>query len=112
MPDQEARTDEGAERAWHQALVFAVTGERRPELGRQARPDLDAVVAAIGARPRGAYPVPADLADGIGAAQLAALLQQVRARLAAAGPQPVLAERSPDAAERRLLADVPPHHGS
>ena len=97
---------------WHQALVVAVTGERRPELGRQTRPDLDAVIAAIGDRPQGAHPVPADLTDGIGAAQLAAVLTALRARLAAAGSRPVLAEREPDAAERRLLADVPPHHGS
>ena len=98
--------------AWHQALVVAVTGERRPELGRQGTPDLDAVVAAIGARPQGAHPVPADLTDGIGAAQLAAVLIALRTRLAATDSRPVLSEREPDAAERRLLADVPPHHGS
>jgi hypothetical protein len=97
---------------WHQALVFAVTGERRPELGRQVAPDLDAVVDAIGDHPVGAHPVPADLTDGIGAAQLAAVLTALRTRLWAAGPRPVVAERAPDAAERRLLADVPPHHGS
>lgn len=97
---------------WHQALVFAVTGERRPELGRQDIPDLAVVVAEVGGRPRGAYAVPADLTDGIGAAQLAAVLIALRARLAAAASRPVLAERAPDAAERRLLADVPPHHGS
>jgi hypothetical protein len=97
---------------WHQALVFAVTGERRPELGRQEQPDLDAVVGALSGRPRGAYPVPADLRSGIGAAQLAAVLTELRRRLTAGGSRPVLAERAPDAAERRLLAEVPPHHGS
>jgi hypothetical protein len=97
---------------WHQALVYAVTGELRPELGRQEEPDLGAVVDAIGDRPRGAHPVPADLRSGIGAAQLAAVLTELRRRLAASGPRQVLAERAPDAAERRLLADVPPHHGS
>ncbi len=99
-------------KTWHQALAFAVTGERRPDLGRQATPDLDVVLAAIADHPRGAHAVPPDLTDGIGAAQLAAVLTELRARLSAAGSRPVLAERSPDAAERRLLADVPPHHGS
>lgn len=97
---------------WHQALVFAVTGERRPELSRQDAPDLDVVVAALRDRPRGAHPVPADLRGGIGAAQLAAVLTELRRRLAVSGPRPVLAERTPDADERRLLADVPPHHGA
>lgn len=97
---------------WHQALVHAVTGERRPELGRQDEPDLDVVVAALAGAPRGAHPVPADLTDGIGPARFAAVLTALRARLAASDARPVLAERSPDAAERRLLADVPPHHGS
>ena len=96
---------------WHQALVYAITGERRPELGRQAEPDLDAVVAVLGDATRGARPVPADLREGIGPAQLAAVLTELRSRLAAASSRPVLAERAPDAAERRLLADVPPHHG-
>lgn len=97
---------------WHQALVLAVTGERRPDLGQQDEPDLDAVLAALGDAPRGAHPVPADLTEGIGAARFAAVLTVLRGRLAASSARPVLAERSPDAAERRLLADVPPHHGS
>lgn len=103
---------DGRARAWHQALVFAVTGERRPELDRQDGPDLDAVLAAVGDRPRGAYPVPSDLTSGIGPAQLAAVLTELRRRLAGQAARPVLAERRPDADERRLLADVPPHHGS
>ena len=97
---------------WHQALVFAVTGERRPDLGQQDEPDLSAVLATLGDAPRGAHPVPADLTEGIGAARFAAVLTALRGRLTASGARPVLAERSPDAAERRLLADVPPHHGS
>jgi hypothetical protein len=101
-----------AGRTWHQALVFAVTGERRPELGRQEQPDLDVVVDALDGRPRGAHPVPADLRSGIGPAHLAAVLTELRRRLATTGSKQVLAERAPDAAERRLLAEVPPHHGS
>jgi hypothetical protein len=95
---------------WHQALVYAVTGERRPELGRQVEPDLEAVVAVLGGRTRGAHPVPPDLTDGIGPARLAAVLLELRRRVAASGSRPVVAERAPDADERRLLAEVPPHH--
>lgn len=102
----------GPTTTWHQALVFAVTGERRPDLGRQDRPDLDLVVEALGDRTRGAHLVPEDLTDGIGAARLAAVLTELRSRLSAADSRPVLAERAPDAAERRLLAEVPPHHGA
>lgn len=98
--------------AWHQALVFAVTGERRPELGRQDEPDLDVVLAASGDASGGAHPVPSDLTEGIGAARFVAVLTVLRGRLAEPDARPVLAERAPDAAERRLLAEVPPHHGS
>ena len=56
--------------------------------------------------------MPSDLTQGIGAAQLAAVLTALRSRSAASVARPILAERSPDAAERRLLAEVPPHHGS
>jgi hypothetical protein len=100
----------GAEATWHQALVFALTGERRADLGRQTAPDLDVVVRVLGDRPRGAYAVPPDLTLGIGAAQLAAVLIELRSRLTASDARPVLVDRAPDAAERRLLADVPPHH--
>ncbi len=98
--------------AWHEALVYAVTGQRHPELGRQERPDLDVVAALLRGARTGAHVVPPDLRRGIGAAQLAAVLVELRRRVAASGPQAVLAERALDAAERRLLADVPPHHGS
>ncbi|SEQ92106.1 hypothetical protein [Microlunatus flavus] len=101
----------GEPRAWHQALAYAVSGERRPELGVQEVPDLDVVAAALAGRTVGAHAVPPDLREGIGAAQLAALVTALRARLDA-GAHPVLADRAPDADERRLLADVPPHHGT
>ena len=98
-------------RTWHQALVFAVTGERRPGLGVQEAADLDAVAELLAGRDLGAHVVPADLRKGIGAAQLAALVTALRSRLARGG-RPVLADRAPDADERRLLVDVPPHHGA
>ena len=108
--------------AWHQALAYALTGVRFPELGRQARPDLDAVTAFL--RPRlgvdvepaellRPHALPADLAVGLGAAQLWAGVAELRRRL---GPAASGAEVAPfrplSADERRLLQDVPPHHGS
>ena len=36
--------------AWHQALAFAVTGVRFEDLGRQTRPDLDALTALLRTR--------------------------------------------------------------
>ncbi len=91
--------------------MHAVSGERRPELGEQDVPDLDTVVAALAGKPRGAHPVPADLLEGIGAAHFAAVLTDLRTRLVSQ-TRPVLSDRAPDADERRLLADVPPHHGA
>lgn len=91
--------------------MYAVSGERRSELGEQEAPDLGVVVDALAGRPRDAYAVPADLREGIGPAQLAAVLLELRARLATQ-PRPVLVDRPPDADERRLLADAPPHHGA
>ncbi len=103
---------------WHAALAYAVTGCRW-DLGRQVAPDVDAVVALIRLRASPEqrmgppHQVPADLMDGIGAAQFHAASAQVRDALApASGPPPVVADRALSADERRLLADVPPHHGS
>ena len=108
--------------AWHQALAYAVTGRRFPELGHQASPDLAAVVAFVerelaAGLDRGLltdlHPLPADLAAGVGAAQLAAAAAEVRRRLGVTpGPGAVIRERALTADERRLLQDVPPHHGS
>lgn len=96
---------------WHQVLVYALTGERRPELGQQRVADLDVVVAALQGRRTGAHAVPADLRSGIGAAQLAAVLAELRSRLAQeAGGQPVVRDRVLSADERRLTEDAPPHH--
>jgi hypothetical protein len=107
-------------RPWHQALAWVVTGVRFDDLGQQARPDPEALAELL--RPRlGAevdpaeltrsHPLPAELAEGLGAAQLAAAAAELRRRLS--GPPPaVVAEQRPFTAdERRLLQDVPPHHG-
>lgn len=99
------------QRFWHQALAYALSGERRAELGKQYAPDLDVVAEALAGRALGRYSVPADLCEGIGPARLAALVTAVQVRLAAP-PLLVLANRVLDADERRLLTEVPPHHGS
>lgn len=105
---------------WHQALAYAVTGRRYPELGRQERPDLDALTAFLEACPpseldpaalRTAHPLPPDLAAGLGAAQLWTLVADLRSRLVAAPASTVARSRPLSADERRLLQDVPPHHG-
>ena len=106
--------------AWHQALAYAVTGVRLEDLGRQSRPDLDVLVALLHPRlgvdlDRAAltrtHPLPTDLAEGLGAAQLAAAVAELRRRLTATTPAVVAGDRPLTADERRLLEDVPPHHG-
>ena len=118
--DPEVTVEERSLPAWHQALAYAVTGVRLEGLGRQLRPDLDVLTALL--RPRfetdldpaelvRAHPLPPDLADGIGAAQLWAAVAELRHRLSGPVPAVVADERPLTADERRLLHDVPPHHG-
>lgn len=108
--------------AWHQALAYALTGRRFPELGRQSAPDLDALADFLrselgeGVDPRElsrAHPLPADLAAGLGPAQLGAVVSELRRRLSGERPAVAVTRQRPlTADERRLLQDVPPHHGS
>jgi hypothetical protein len=105
--------------AWHQALVFAVTGQRLTGLGRQGQPDLAEVARIVGeqvdlSRPLGPpRVVPPELMAGIGPAQFLAALTQLRRELSSDPvPTSVVANRPLTADERRLLTDVPPHHGS
>lgn len=108
--------------AWHQALAYAVTGRRYPELGRQPRPDLAEVAAFLSQhRPAdpvgpggGLHPVPPDLVEGVGPAQFWAAVSELSRRLDGdVRPAiPVVADRPLSADEQRLLRDVPPHHGS
>ena len=96
---------------WHQALAYAVTGRRFPELGEQDQPDLDALAVWLSGRVRAVVaPVPSDLTAGLGAAQFHAALAELRRRLQPSLEAPVLANRALTDEERRLLADVPPHH--
>lgn len=121
-------------RRWHQALTFAITGQRWDSLDEHDPPDvrrlLDAVQSRVPLaeltseleklRRRGdpwPYPVPADLMTGLGYAQFAAALAMVQAALRGRGVTPpaipkVTADRPPTADERRLHEDVPPHHGT
>lgn len=126
--------DSGGGLRWHQALAWAVTGQAHPELGEQRGPDLPALAERLLAEPgarqqiqqlteaeraRGAtWPtaVPPQLMGGLGAAQFTAALADLCRLLSdvtspGAPLRPVLSSRAPDAAERRLLEDVPPHHG-
>jgi hypothetical protein len=111
--------------AWHQALAYAICGQRLRELGRQDEPDLADLVRVLskGAdlaslvqeqRRSGAWPhpVPNELLAGLGWAQFSAALTVLITRLDL-GPghaKWTLSNRPPDADERRLLHDVPPHH--
>jgi hypothetical protein len=111
--------------AWHQALAYAICGQRLSELGRQDEPDLDELIRVLSndaalaplvqdQRRSGAWPhaVPDELMAGLGWAQFSAALTALITRLDL-GPGSAkrrLSNRPPDAKERRLLHDVPPHH--
>ena len=105
-----------ADPAWHQALAYAVLGRRLPELGGQDRPDVAGLAGRlreVGASGTTApYAVPPDLLAGVGPAQFLAALTELRRQLA--GPPlpagPGAAGLTAD--DRRLLAEVPPHHGT
>jgi hypothetical protein len=129
----EPEPEASPQRFWHQALAYAVTGRRLDGLGRQTSPEvvvlraeLDRQVGLTGladrARSRLAagerWPdaVPADLMTGLGHAQFAAALTELR-RLLDVDRRVVPRTTSDDvntssADLRRLLDEVPPHHGS
>lgn len=76
----------------------------------RVRAHAEAVLAAGEVWP---HPVPEDLRAPVGAARLLAVLQQVQGDLGLFGRAAAPAPRRPlTADERRLLNDVPPHHGS
>ncbi|GAA1720979.1 hypothetical protein [Propioniferax innocua] len=95
---------------WHIALVAALTGERRDDLGLQTEPDMDVVLDMVGDQPLGHHAVPDDLMEQLPAARFAAVLVELRRRRAV-GRVPAPGPRSLDADDRRLLADRPPHWG-
>jgi hypothetical protein len=126
---------------WHQALSYALTGERRDETADQTSPDLELLAHQLAAEPGSEalsahaterldqgepwpHPVPPDLMAGLGYAQFAAALSEL-VRSLGLRPSTVPAVRNPtsERAEsetaappsadlRRLLDEVPPHHGS
>ena len=116
--------EESVEPAWHQALAYAVTGQRLEELGRQRQPDVARLADELEqlAGPGGIdrswsveyaeQLVPAELMDGIGAAQFWAVLDDLRHVLGLADPgsPAVTTDRPLTAEENRLSADRPPHH--
>lgn len=109
-------TDDPELKAWHQALAYAQTGRRLEDLGRQPTPDPAALAGLLRHRDlaggSAVHAVPADLMRGLGPAQFLAALAQLRSALAPApATAPVLANRPLTPEERRLLIDVPPHHG-
>lgn len=119
-----------SEARWHSTLAYALVGESF-DLGVQCRPDAEELARALSERGWDApavrahaleerragrpwpHPLDADARAGMGAAQWFAALGRARAALGV----DVLAERAPsprttlDADERRLMAEVPPHHG-
>ena len=118
-------------RPWHQALAYALTGQRWESLGVQSQPDIneliqllriDPGVEALSAHARATvrrgeswpHPVPAEKVIGLGYAQFAAALAQLQRALGIeplVDAAPRVGEVSPPtAAERRLLDEVPPHH--
>lgn len=102
--------------SWHQALAYAVTGRRFGDLGRQSKPDPLALAGVLRERGlavgSGSSAVPADLMRGLGPAQFLAALAQLRSALTPAAAAEVLADRPLTPDERRLLTEVPPHHGA
>jgi hypothetical protein len=120
---------------WHQALGYAMTGQRldaldaldgldpldgqdRLNLPVLARTLLDLqrarqVVLASSVVER--HHVPADLRAGIGPAQFWAALSELTMlvnRSQPTRPSPVIADRPLTPEERRLTDETPPHHGS
>lgn len=114
-----------SDEALAQALGLALTGE--PGVISGAATDVLAGLTASGwtparilshaeaARASGVvwpHPVPADLRRLAGSARLFAVLQQVQRDLGVFGqPAAPAPARALTADERRLLGEVPPHHG-
>jgi len=110
---------------WHQALAYAILGRRLPGLSHQDHPDvaaladelsaddqLGASVKALRAQGTWPLPVPSDLMVGLSWAQFMAALAELVQKLGfdAHRSHPAV-DRPANADERRLLDEVPPHHG-
>jgi hypothetical protein len=129
MPERD-RSEPGRLR---HAVTYAITGTEpaSPTPEPAATPpgtgssfDVEALIAELGgvaalrevaAQARAAgrgwpYPIPERLRDGLGAAQLYAAVERVRAVIDEPRPT-VRRATTPNADDHRLLRDVPPHHG-
>lgn len=113
------------------AVAFALTGQLAEPPGAQpsGRPEdllaalaalgmdadrLDAIRAGrVGAGQPWPVPVPAELRQGLGPAQLLATIQACREMLGLRQRQARVRDASAplDPGDRRLLAELPPHHG-
>jgi hypothetical protein len=110
-----------AARPWHQALAYAVTGQRIEAFGLQAGPEVSRLAAELQRRQAAGevrllnvpVTVPDDLMAGLGAAQYRAALAGLRRTLGTepAGGGVVVTGRTLTPEEQRLEADRPPHHG-
>jgi hypothetical protein len=117
-------------RRWHAALAYALLGRVPNGLREAGRTDLTLLLsdldhqpgglAAIrfeiaNARAAGSWPrrPPSVLTTGLGPAQFAAALAELRRRLGVDDDsvRRVRSSRRLDADEQRLQAEVPPHHG-
>ena len=114
---------------WHAALCYAVLGRIPDGLPEPGGVDLSRLLADLDARWPGGLAainaelavrrerrepspvVPDDLRAGLAPAQFASALAAIRQELQTAAPTRVRAPRDLDADERRLQAEVPPHHG-
>lgn len=113
---------------WHAALSYALLGEAPEDLPEPGGVDLDRLLAdlddhwpgglrairealaAAGVSRLPAHRLPENLRAGLPPAQLNSALIALQQRLGLGGAPRVRTARPLDADERRLQADVPPHH--
>lgn len=112
--------------SWHAALAWALLGAVPDDLPEPGRVDLPALVAELERQCGGpvalrhrvaeqggaGHRVPEELMRGLGAAQFTAARRALERLLSpdSDSAATVAADRTLTADERRLLADVPPHH--
>lgn len=121
-----------AGRRWHRALTQAITGDSGSDMGLQNTPDTDGLagklLATLGASALAAHrhevllsgdpwphPVATELMAGLGYAQFAAALTRLIQDLGLDEPGVVAASGTTapmTPVMRRLMEEVPPHHGS
>lgn len=114
--------------SWHSALAWALTGEslelpapvpdvplllaQLADVGWASERIAEHASAVLGGGGVWPHPIPEQLRDGLGAAQLAANLTAARQAcgLLVLDVRPPSRRTTLDADERRLLGEVPPHY--